>query len=121
VCVLNSSFSYPPLSSLSAKAFPSSSRKEKPNTEEKEKGPFKIYDTLPAALTETKLMTKSIVEEPEVQAARAEVVKSKSVNELSQISTISDFPIPDTIENFVKTLDKKHYAPAERRKKIKEQ
>merc|ERR1711974_204730 len=97
--------------------------KPKMETEEKEKGPFKIYDTLPASLTETKLMTKSVVEEPEVQAARAEVVKSKSVAELSQITTISDFPVPDTIENLFsnKTVDRKQYAPAERRKKIKEQ
>merc|ERR1711990_1283825 len=97
--------------------------KPKMDTEEKEKGPFKIYDTLPASLTETKLMTKSVVEEPEVQAARAEVVKSKSVAELSQITTISDFPLPETIENLFsnKTVDRKQYAPAERRKKIKEQ
>merc|ERR1719507_411383 len=98
-------------------------RKPKMDTEDKEKGPFKIYDTLPASLTETKLMTKSVVEEPEVQAARAEVVKSKSVAELSQIATISDFPLPETIENLFsnKTVDRKQYAPAERRKKIKEQ
>merc|ERR1719173_235497 len=97
--------------------------KPKRDTEEKEKGPFKIYDTLPASLTETKLMTKSVVEEPEVQAARAEVVKSKSVAELSQITTISDFPVPETIENLFsnKTVDRKQYAPAERRKKINEQ
>merc|ERR1719458_1194523 len=96
--------------------------KPKIDTEEKEKGPFKIYDTLPASLTETKLMTKSVVEEPEVQAARAEVVKSKSVAELSQIATISDFPLPETIENLFsnKTVDRKQYAPAERRKKINE-
>merc|ERR1712233_268909 len=97
--------------------------KPKIDTEDKEKGPFKIYNTLPASLTETKLMTKSVVEEPEVQAARAEVVKSKSVAELSQITTISDFPVPETIENLFsnKTVDRKQYAPAERRKKIKEQ
>merc|ERR1719458_986901 len=97
--------------------------KPKMDTDDKEKGPFKIYDTLPASLTETKLMTKSVVEEPEVQAARAEVVKSKSVAELSQITTISDFPVPETIENLFsnKTVDRKQYAPAERRKKIKEQ
>merc|ERR1719507_984375 len=59
-------------------------RKPKMDTEDKEKGPFKIYDTLPASLTETKLVTKNVVEEPEVQAARAEVVKSKSVAELPQ-------------------------------------
>merc|ERR1712037_877909 len=75
-----------------------------------------------ASPTETKLMTKSVVEEPEVQAARAEVVKSKSVAELSQIATISDFPLPETIENLFsnKTVDRKQYAPAERRKKINE-
>merc|ERR1712038_2068915 len=97
--------------------------KPKVDTEDKEKGSFKIYDTLPASLTETKLVTKSVVEEPEVQAARAEVVKSKSVAELSQITTISDFPVPETIENLFsnKTVDRKQYAPAERRKKIKEQ
>merc|ERR1711962_781947 len=97
--------------------------KPKVDTEDKEKGSFKIYDTLPASLTETKLMTKSVVEEPEVQAARAEVVKSKSVAELSQITTISDSPVPETIENLFsnKTVDRKQYAPAERRKKIKEQ
>merc|ERR1712088_449544 len=97
--------------------------KPKVDTEDKEKGSFKIYDTLPAPLTETKLMTKSVVEEPEVQAARAEVVKSKAVAELSQITTISDFPVPETIENLFsnKTVDRKQYAPAERRKKIKEQ
>merc|ERR1719458_1690017 len=95
---------------------------EKPKVNTEEKGPFKIYDTLPASLTETKLMTKSVVEEPEVQAARAEVVKSKSVAELSQIATISDFPLPETIENLFsnKTVDRKQYAPAERRKKINE-
>merc|ERR1712141_190122 len=43
--------------------------------------------------------------------------------ELSQITTISDFPVPETIENLFsnKTVDRKQYAPAERRKKIKEQ
>jgi len=86
-----------------------------------EKGSFKIYEPLVSSLTGTKLVCSSVVEDPEVQAARAEIVKSKSVNELSQISGISDFPIPDTVENFVKNLEKKQYGPAERRKKIKEQ
>merc|ERR1712226_528133 len=55
-------------------------------------------------------------EDPEVQAARAEIVKSKSVNELSQITSLSDIPIPDVIENFVR----RSYAPTERKKKFKE-
>eukprot|EP00090_Calanus_glacialis_P017720 TRINITY_DN2752_c0_g1_i5.p1 TRINITY_DN2752_c0_g1~~TRINITY_DN2752_c0_g1_i5.p1 ORF type:complete len:1757 (-),score=501.37 TRINITY_DN2752_c0_g1_i5:475-5592(-) len=99
----------------------------KPETTEKktdepeaEKVPFsieKIYETLtPASLMETKLLVKTEMEDPEVQAARAEIVKSKSVNELSQIASLSDIPIPDAIENFVK----KSYAPAERKKNFKE-
>ena len=53
---------------------------------------------------ETKLLVKTETEDPEVQAARAEIVKSKSVNELSQITSLADIPIPDAIENFVKKM-----------------
>merc|ERR1719495_2868218 len=95
-------------------------KRKKTDEPEAEKVPFsieKIYETLtPASLTETKLLVKTETEDPEVQAARAEIVKSKSVNELSQITSLSDIPIPDVIENFVK----KSYAPAERKKKFKE-
>jgi len=93
---------------------------KKTDEPEAEKVPFsieKIYETLtPASLMETKLLVKTETEDPEVQAARAEIVKSKSVNELSQITSLADIPIPDAIENFVK----KSYAPAERKKKFKE-
>jgi len=87
--------------------------------EEAESVPFsmeKIYGTLPASLMDTKLLVKTETEDPEVQAARAEIVKSKSVNELSQITSLSDIPIPEAIENLVK----RSYAPAERKKKFKE-
>jgi len=98
----------------------SETTEKKTDEPEAEKVPFsieKIYETLtPASLTETKLLVKTEMEDPEVQAARAEIVKSKSVNELSQITSLSDIPIPDAIENFVK----KSYAPAERKKKFKE-
>jgi len=77
----------------------------------------KVYEALtPASLMETKLLVKAETEDPEVQAARAEIVKSKSVNELSKITSLSEIPIPDVIENFVK----RSYAPAERKKKFKE-
>merc|ERR1712142_1142342 len=96
------------------------SSEKKTDEPEAEKVPFsieKIYETLtPASLTETKLLVKTETEDPEVQAARAEIVKSKSVNELSQITSLADIPIPEAIENFVK----KSYAPAERKKKFKE-
>jgi len=93
---------------------------KKTDTNEAEQEPFsieKVYETIvPTSLMETKLLVKAETEDPEVQAARAEIVKSKSVNELSQITSLSDIPIPDVIENFVK----KSYAPAERKKKFKE-
>merc|ERR1712106_278929 len=96
------------------------SSEKKTDEPEVEKEPFsieKIYEAFtPASLTETKLLVKTETEDPEVQAARAEIVKSKSVNELSQITSLADIPIPDAIENFVK----RGYAPVERKKNFKE-
>ena len=77
-----------------------------------------IFTTLPASLKDTKLLVKAQCEDPEVQAARAEIVKSKSVNELSQITSLSEVPIPEVIENMLK--QKKSLAPAERKKKFKD-
>jgi len=82
-----------------------------------EKVPFSILTSLPASLMETKLMVKTVTEDPEVQAVRAEIVKSKSVSELAQINSLSDIPIPDVIENLVR---QKSLAPTERKKKFKE-
>ena len=80
----------------------------------------KIYGTLPTSLKETKLLVKAECEDPEVQAARAEIVKSKSVHELSQVTSLSDFPVPEAIENILKKKEK-NLAPAERKKKFKDQ
>ena len=80
----------------------------------------KIYGTLPTSVKETKLLVKAECEEPEVQAARAEIVKSKSVHELSQVTSLSDFPVPEVIENMLKKKVK-NLAPAERKKKFKDQ
>merc|ERR1711970_443639 len=57
--------------------------------------------TIPDSL-KTELLVKSKIEDPEVVAKNQELVKTKSVSELSQIRDISDFPIPDGIENFFK-------------------
>jgi len=81
----------------------------------------KIYGTLPLSLKDTKLLVKATCEEPEVQRARAEVVKSKSVHELSQVTSITDIPIPDAIENILKKKERQGLAPAERKKKFKDQ
>merc|ERR1719433_1649592 len=98
-------------------------KRKRTKTEEEDAGPsapvsLNIFSTLPASLKETKLLVKAQCEDPEVQAARAEVVKSKSVNELSQITSLSDVPIPEVIENMLK--QKRSLAPAERKKKFKD-
>ena len=40
-------------------------------------------------------------EDPEVQMQRQELTRSKSPVELSQISSLSEFPIPKNIENMM--------------------
>lgn len=77
--------------------------------------PVSIYASIPASL-KTELVVKTVVEDPEVQYKRAEVVKSQSVHELSQINSLSDFPVPAALENIVK----KGHGPIERKKKFKE-
>ena len=47
-----------------------------------------------AALTETQCLVRSKTEDAETQRERAEVVKAKSVHELSQITSLADIPIP---------------------------
>ena len=49
---------------------------------------------MPKSLTEAQCMVRSKMEDPEVQRERAEVVKAKSVHELSQITSLGDIPIP---------------------------
>ena len=81
------------------------------------KEPFSIYESLVPASLKTNLVVKTVMEEPHIQAERAEAVKAKSVNELSQIHSLSDLPVPSTLLN----LAKKGYAPVQRKKKFKEQ
>jgi hypothetical protein len=62
-----------------------------------------LYGTLPRSLRETKLITKQKVEEDEeVLAARRALVEAKSPVELSAITSLSDLPIPSTLERMVK-------------------
>ena len=57
--------------------------------------------SIPESL-KSELLVKSKVEDPETVAKNREIVKTKSVSELSQIKDLSDIPIPDGIENFFK-------------------
>ena len=62
--------------------------------EEGEEGGEKKGGALMAALTETQCLVRSKTEDAETQRERAEVVKAKSVHELSQITSLADIPIP---------------------------
>ena len=61
-----------------------------------------IYGTLPRSLKEQQLMVKSKLEDPEKVRERQEIVRTKSPNELAQISSISDLPLPSRMENMLK-------------------
>ena len=63
--------------------------------------------TLPKTWTETKLLTQVKVEEDEaVLAQRRNLTETKTPNELSQITSIAELPIPSALETFLKS-DKK--------------
>ena len=63
--------------------------------------------TLPKSWRETKLLTGVKVEEAEaVLAKRRNLTETKTPNELSQITSIADLPIPSALENFLKSDNK---------------
>ena len=74
-----------------------------------------MYDKIPESL-KSQLMVKSLVEDPEVQKERADVVKTKSVKELSQVTSFSDFPVPENIEKLVS----RQPGAVERKKRFRE-
>ena len=57
--------------------------------------------SIPSSL-KSELIVTSVVENPEIVARNKELIKNKSVSELSQIRDIAEFPIPEKIENFFK-------------------
>ena len=60
------------------------------------------YDALPDSL-KSEVLVRARVETPEIQAERAETVKTKTVAELSQINSLAEFPLPKPIENLIHT------------------
>ena len=60
----------------------------------------KIYDTLPRSM-KSEVLVKARVEDPEIQKQRQELTRSKSPVELSQISSLAEFPIPKNIETLL--------------------
>ena len=60
---------------------------------------------MPESLVKTQLLTNSRIEDSDIRDQRRKLVESKSVSELSQISSWSDFPIPATIERLMSKSD----------------
>ena len=74
----------------------------------------KLYDKLPANMKD-EVLVRARQENPEIQAARAEVVRNTTVNELSQISSFSQFPLPRNVDEMIGRAPR----PVERRKKFR--
>merc|ERR1712048_24927 len=65
-----------------------------------------LYGSLPRSLKQD-LLVKARVEDPDILAERRAVVASKSVSELSQITSLSDFPVPTTLSRaFHKSMER---------------
>ena len=96
-CETNLLFLFPLVTFLFIRSADGSSRPTSPQS-------FKesIYSTLPRSLKEQQLVVKSKLEDPEKVRERQEIVRTKSPTELSQISSISDLPIPSRVENMLK-------------------
>ena len=73
-----------------------------------------IYATLPKSL-KAELLVGSTIEDPDVVAKRMEIANSKSVSELSQVRSFSDFPFPENIERLMSRSATNHAEPAEQR------
>ena len=57
-------------------------------------------ESMPESM-KSEVLVRSRVEDPEVQRERAEIAKTRTVSQLSQINSLADFPIPKTIENIL--------------------
>ena len=56
-------------------------------------------------------LVRSRMEDPHVQAARAEMVKNRTVAQLSQVTSLSDIPIPTSLLAIVEKRDKSKERP----------
>lgn len=65
-----------------------------------------VYATLPRSLTTKEVLVKSRYEDPELQRERQALTQAKSVSELAQISSISDFPVPANISRLFSPKEK---------------
>ena len=65
-------------------------------------------ESMPESL-KAQVLVKAQFEDPEIQMKNQEITKTKTVQELSQINSLAEFPIPKTIETLLEkkiTLEK---------------
>jgi len=68
-----------------------------------------LQGTLPRSLREKQLLVSAKVEDPDVINERKAVVESKSVAELSKVSSLADFPVPTFLSKLAsRSLTKLH-------------
>ena len=69
-------------------------------------------ESMPESL-KAQVLVKAQFEDPEIQMKNQEITKTKTVQELSQINSLAEFPIPKTIETLLEkkiTLEKSRLA-----------
>ena len=77
-----------------------------------------LYGSLPRSLKQD-LLVKSRVEDPETLAERRAIVASKSVSELSQVTSFSDIPVPSSVSRvFHKSMERLNGLKSENVSKI---
>jgi hypothetical protein len=64
-----------------------------------------LYGSLPKSMT-SEVFVKSKIEDPDVLAERRRLAQSKSVQELSQIHSLSEFPLPSPLKRMVSRSNK---------------
>ena len=60
-------------------------------------------ESMPDSL-KSEVLVRSRVEDPEVQRERAEIAKTRTVSQLSQINSLADIPIPKNVQNIQNIL-----------------
>lgn len=83
-----------------------------------EEPPKTLYERLPQSWREQQLQVRAVEDDQEFTKQNQEAVKSKSVAELAEIGGLSDFPIPEVIENVLGTSRRPR--PVERKKRFRE-
>ena len=70
-----------------------------------------MYSNLPRSLKQECLVVAKVEDDEEVIKERKKIVETMKPSELSQLRSLSDFPVPSALENIFKTSDKPKAPP----------